>query len=234
MSPIDRLIQRLGVPISDTRLLRCALVHRSFINEHPEREPDLESNERLEFLGDSVVNMIAAALLYERFPEHSEGELTVLRTELVKTEALAELARRFELGRYVRLGRGEESSGGRNRDSLLADLFEAVVAAIYLDGGFQAAKSWLEPLFAERLDRIAVEGRRLDYKSALQVRIQAERNVTPRYRTIEVAGPEHRREFTVEVLVDNERLGVGSGHSKQAAAQAAAQEALERLDRARG
>lgn len=227
----NRLLLRLGVSFRDAQLLRIALVHRSFLNEHPEREPDLESNERLEFLGDSVVNMVAAAAVYERFPAHSEGALTNTRAALVNTTALAAFARRFELGRYLRLGKGEDRNGARDRDSMLADVFEAVVAAIYLDGGFEAARSFLEPLFAERLDAVAHEGRRLvDYKSELLARVQADRNITPRYNTLSVAGPEHRPQITVEVLAADEQLGVGSGPSKQAAAQAAAQAALQRLD----
>lgn len=230
MSATDRLLDRLGVTLRDQRLLRVALVHRSFLNEHPEREPDLESNERLEFLGDSVVNVVAAALVYERFPSYSEGELTNVRTALINTTALAGLARRFELGRYLRVGRGEERSGARERDSMLADGFEAVVAAIYLDGGFEAARAFLAPLFAELLAELAAQGRRLDYKSMLLARIQAERSVTPRYQVLAVEGPEHRPEITVEVVADDERLALGRGPSKQAATQAAAQAALARLD----
>jgi ribonuclease III len=230
MTAVDRLAQRLGVTLRDTRLLRVALVHRSFINEHPEREPDLESNERLEFLGDSIVNAAAAILLYERFPSASEGDLTTMRTELIKTSTLAELARGFEIGRYMRLGKGEESSGARDRDAMLADMFEAIIAAIYLDGGFEAAQRWLTPLFDARIAQLVAQGRRLDHKSRLQEQIQAERGVTPHYRTIATAGPEHRREFTVQVFAAEELLGEGSGPSKQAAEQAAAQAALERLD----
>jgi ribonuclease-3 len=229
MSSTERLLQRLGVTLRNPHLLRVALVHRSFLNEHPEREPDLESNERLEFLGDSVVNLVAAGAVYARFPAASEGELTNLRTALINTGALATLARRFELGRYLRVGKGEDRSGARERDSMLADAFEAVVAAVYLDGGFEAAQLFLAPLFDERLDELAAQGQRLDYKSQLLTRLQADRNITPRYQTLSMEGPEHRPEITVEVLADAERLGVGRGPSKQAATQAAARAALEQL-----
>jgi ribonuclease III len=231
MSAADRLLQRLGISMRNPHLLRVALVHRSFLNEHPERAPELESNERLEFLGDSVINVVAADMVFERYPSASEGQLTLLRTGLINTGALAELARRFELGRYIRMGKGEDRSGARERDGMLADAFEAVAAAIYRDGGFEAARQFLTPLFAERLDALAQEGQRLDYKSELLARVQAERGVTPRYQLLALEGPEHRPEITVSVLAGDEQLGVGSGASKQAATQAAARAALERLNR---
>ncbi|MEN9935439.1 MAG: hypothetical protein RLZZ387_2018 [Chloroflexota bacterium] len=230
MPSIDRLLDHLGVPLRDTHLLRAALIHRSFINEHPEREPDLESNERMEFLGDSIVNAVAAMLVYERFPSYDEGRLTAARTSLVNTGSLASLARRFGLGAYLRLSKGEERSGARDRDAMLADAFEAVVAALFLDGGLDAARTFLAPLFAEQIELVATGGHQLDYKSRLMARVQSERNVTPRYQTVSVSGPEHRPQITVEVLIADVSMGTGSGPSKQAAAQAAAQAALERLD----
>ena len=232
MPPIDRLLTRLGVALRDTSALQNALVHRSFLNEHPERHPHLVSNERLEFLGDSVVNLVAASVVYARFPSHSEGELTRLRTALMNTAALASLARDFDLGQALRLSRGEDRNGARNRDGMLADAFEAVVAVIYLDGGIDAAQAFLAPQFERLLDDVEQRGQRLDYKSELMARIQAERNITPLYRVLAVEGPEHRPEISVEVLANDERLGVGVGPSKQAATQAAAQAALARLDAA--
>jgi ribonuclease III len=229
MTSADRLLQRLGVPMRAPHLLRVAMAHRSFLHEHPERAPELESNERLEFLGDSVVNLVAAGMVYERYPAASEGELTLLRTALINTGSLAALARRFELGRYIRLGKGEDRSGARERDGLLADTFEALVAALYLDGGFEAVRQFLEPLFAEQLDALGAHGRRLDYKSELLARVQAERGVTPHYQVLALEGPEHRPAITVAVLAGAEQLGVGSGPSKQAATQAAARAALEFL-----
>jgi ribonuclease-3 len=227
---LNKLIERLGVMFTDQRLLRSALVHRSFLHEHPDQALELTSNERLEFLGDAVINYIAATLVFERFPDRGEGQLTVLRAALINTTMLAGLARAFDLGAFIRLSKGDDASNGRDRDTLLADTFEALVAAIYLDRGLDAARAFVVPLFERELARIDSYGLPLDYKSRLQQRIQAERNITPRYRTVSVTGPEHRHEFTVEVLVGDERLGLGQGASKQAAAQAAAQMAFEQLD----
>jgi ribonuclease-3 len=230
MPSLDTLIARLGVMFTDRRLLQSALVHRSFIHEHPDRAVDLVDNERLEFLGDAIVNYGAATLVFERFPERGEGELTMLRSALINTATLASFARAFDLGAHVWLSKGDEAGNGRQRDALLADTFEALVAALYLDQGLDSALAFVTPLFEQELARIAAHGLPLDYKSQLQQRVQAARNVTPRYQTISVSGPEHRREFVIEVLAGEERLGIGQGGSKQAAAQAAAQAALEQLD----
>jgi ribonuclease III len=229
MASLDTLIARLGVNFSDQRFLRSALVHRSFLHEHPEQAIELASNERLEFLGDAIINYTAATLVFERFPERGEGDLTVLRAALINTATLAGFARMFDLGAYIRLSRGDEAGNGRQRDALLADTFEAVVAAIGLDSGLATAQTFMMPLFEQELERIQAYGLPLDYKSRLQQRIQADRNITPRYHTVSVSGPEHRREFVIEVLAGDERLGIGQGLSKQVAAQAAAQIALERL-----
>jgi ribonuclease-3 len=188
------------------------------------------SSERLEFLGDSVLNYLTADFLFARFPAANEGELTALRAALIKTPTLASLARDLDLGAYLRLSKGEELSGARARSALLADTFEALLAAIYLDGGLAAAQTFLAPLIERQVALIASHGLTLDYKSQLQRRVQAERNITPRYRVVAAEGPEHRREYTIEVLIGEERLGLGKGHSKQAAAQAAAETALAALD----
>ncbi|HWQ13678.1 MAG TPA: ribonuclease III [Roseiflexaceae bacterium] len=229
MPSIESLQTILGVSVRP-RLLEEALTHRSYLNERVGERLGLSSNERLEFLGDSIVNAVAAALLYEQLPEADEGQLTAMRTRLIRTETLAEFARRFDLGRYIRMGRGEELGGARDRDAMLADTFEALVAALFLEGGLAAAQALLVPLFEQEIAVVAARGLQPDYKSALLARIQAERTITPRYRTVAATGPEHRRAFTVEVLAGDEVLGVGQGMSKQAAAQAAARAALERLD----
>jgi ribonuclease III len=227
---LDTLIARLGVAFADSRLLRSALVHRSFVHERPDQAVDLLDNERLEFLGDAIVNYGAATLAFERFPERGEGELTMLRSALINTTTLAGFARSFDLGAYIRLSKGDEAGNSRQRDTLLADTFEALVAAIYLDQGLAAALAFVVPLFEQELERIAAHGLPLDFKSRLQQRIQAVRGITPRYQTVSASGPEHQREFVVEVLAGDQRLGVGQGGSKQTAAQAAAQAALKLLD----
>lgn len=224
------LAEALGISFQDASLLQSALTHRSFSNEHPERSGGLPSNERLEFLGDAVLNMLTASWLYLRFPESSEGELTAMRAALVKTPTLARFARLFHLGSHIRLSRGADSPAERDRPALLADTFEAVLGAVYLDQGLDTARAFIEPLLQQEVDRLATGQGEVDYRTRLQERIQAAYSETPIYRTIEVTGPEHRRLFTVEVVVQGARIGTGSGSSKQSAAQDAARQALEALD----
>ena len=209
-------------------MVERALVHRSYV--HEKWELLLESNERLEFLGDSVLNFVTARFLYEAFPDKGEGDLTALRAALVRTSTLARFARAWDLGKALKLGKGEEQSGGRERDPLLADAFEAVVAAVFLDNGLDGADKLLRPLLETEANTIVANGLVLDDKSRLQERVQAERNQTPRYRTVRAEGPDHERRFTIEVWAGSELLGVGEGTSKQAAAQAAARAALAQLD----
>jgi ribonuclease-3 len=228
MPAIQTLMTLLGVQFNDVGLLESALTHRSFVHEH--YESLLQPNERLEFLGDSVLNFLTAQHLYHAFPNHSEGQLTAMRASLVRAASLARFAREFQLGTYLKLGKGEEHSGGRERNSLLADAFEAVLAAIYLDQGMDVASRFLLPLLQTEGERLVTEGLLLDDKSRLQERVQSERNQTPRYRTVSAEGPDHSRTFTIEVYAGDEKLGIGVGNSKQLAAQAAARAALEHLD----
>ncbi len=229
MPAIQTLMTALGVQFQNVALLESALTHRSFVHEH--YESPLQPNERLEFLGDSVLNYLTAQYLYHAFPAHSEGQLKAMRAALVRAATLARFAREYQLGTYLKLGKGEEHSGGRERNNLLADAFEAVLAAIYLDQGMAAAEQFLRPLLEVEGTRVATNGLQLDDKSRLQERVQSERNQTPRYRTAHAEGPDHNRTFTIEVFAGDEKLGVGVGNSKQLAAQAAAQAALAYLDR---
>jgi len=230
MPSLEKLQARLGITFDDPRLLASALIHRSFLHEHPAEGIGLFDSERLEFLGDAILNYLAATLLFARYPERGEGELTALRSALVKTATLAGFARDLGLGWYVRLSRGEERSGARERDALLADTFEALVAAIYLDQGLETARLFVNLLFERQIETIEAHGLALDYKSRLQQRIQAERNITPRYQVVAEQGQDPRREYTIEVLAGDVRLGSGQGPSKQAAAQAAARDALGRFE----
>lgn len=225
----SRLEELIGVTFHDERLLQSAFVHRSFMHEHPERVPGLTANERLEFLGDAVLNFITAAWLYARYPAASEGELTTLRAALVKTNTLAAFARSLNLGAYVRISRGEDTPTARNRAPLLADLFEAILGAIYLDQGLEAARAFVTPFIERQIEAIASGTAEIDYRTRLQEQAQARFGLTPAYRTLDVRGPDHQREFTMEVLVGEQALGVGRGPSKQAAAQAAARAALAHL-----
>lgn len=229
MASIDTLVARLGLLFRDVSLLEGALTHRSYANEHPMTTHQLASSERLEFLGDSVLNYIAADLVFQHFPDANEGKLTATRAALIKTPTLAAFARDLDLGRYLRLNKGEDQSGARNRNALLADTFEAVLAAIYLDAGMDAARTFLVPFLEQELATLQTHERHVDHKTRLQERIQAERNITPHYLVMTASGPEHQREWEVEVRAGDEQLGVGRGPSKQAATQDAARCALEAL-----
>jgi ribonuclease-3 len=210
----------------DESLLLRALTHRSYVNEHPEHGLH---NERLEFLGDAVLDFLAGAFLYQHYPEMREGGLTRLRAALVRTEQLANFALALDLGSRLRLGRGEHATGGRRRQSLLADAFEAVIGAYYLDQGLEAVRAYVEPLFGAAADAVLAAEGDIDAKSKFQEWAQATLGHTPRYAVLSVTGPDHDREYTVEVLVDGQPFGTGTGASKQAATQKAARAALDRV-----
>lgn len=231
-SDLDQLRETIGIEFQDETLLQQALVHRSFLNENPDFA--LRSNERLEYLGDALLDFIVGEYLYRRYPEMDEGELTGLRAGIINGTGLARLARTLDLGRYVYLSRGEDERGGRERLGLLSDVFEALVAAIYLDRGLGTAREFVVSLVEREVVRIVEGGLERDYKSRLQEWTQRELAMTPSYRTVMEHGPDHAKEFTVEVLVGEEVYGTGRGTSKQAAEQRAAGEALEALLRERG
>lgn len=227
-----QLAMALGYPNLDLALLSQAVTHRSYAHENGERaEPD---NERLEFLGDTVLGMIVAEYLFGRYPHEPEGQLAKKKSILVSEPTLARVARRFQLPLYLRLGKGEELSGGRERASLLADAMEAIIGAIYLSQGYTATRrfilSWLEE------EVVQLEKRQMiaDPKTALQELTQALAQERPTYRVIKEEGPDHRKEFQVEVLFGGERLGLGRGRTKKAAQKAAAMEALVRLQKRLG
>jgi ribonuclease-3 len=222
-SPSD-LSRRLGLPFSNLALLTRALTHRSYVNENPE---SVEDNERLEFLGDAVLDFVVGAWVYNRFPEMREGELTKIRSAIVRNDHLALFARRLNLGAAFRLGRGEYASGGRQRDGLLGSLFEALIGALYLDAGLEQVEAFVHPLLEESqafvLDEIH------DPKSRLQEWAQSEKMGTPQYVTVGSSGPDHAKVFEVEVRIQGLAYGRGHGSSKQVAARIAAQTALEAL-----
>jgi len=220
------LATRLGLQFSDYRLISRALTHRSYLNEHPEA---LEDNERLEFLGDAVLDLLVGAWLYNRFPEMSEGQLTRMRSALVRTEQLADFARELDLGPAMRLGRGEADSGGRERLALLCATFEALVGAIYLGADITAVRQFVEPLLDSMAHQIYSSGGMHDPKSKLQEWTQAHGDGAPKYVTISESGPDHAKEFEIEVFINGTSFGRGIGHSKQSAAKAAAQEALKKF-----
>lgn len=215
-------------PFRDPGLLERALTHTSYANEHPELGG--ADNERLEFLGDAILDFIAAAWLFEHYPELDEGRLTSVRAALVRVNTLADFARAIGVRERLKLGKGEEDSGGRERDNILGDAFEAVLGALYLDQGIDAVRALLEPLFAQRAPQIVQANLDRDAKSRLQELAQGQLGVTPRYRLIASEGPDHAKQFTVAVWVGERQVGSGRGSSKQQAEQAAAQAALACLD----
>lgn len=218
------LSRRLGLPFSNLALLTRALTHRSYVNENPD---SVEDNERLEFLGDAVLDFVVGAWVYNRFPEMREGELTKIRSAIVRNDQLAIFARRLHLGGALRLGRGEFTSGGSQRDGLLGSLFEALIGALYLDAGLVVVEAFVHPLLEESQEYILDEIH--DPKSRLQEWAQSEKLGTPQYVTISSTGPDHAKVFEVEVRIQGLAYGRGHGSSKQVAARIAAQTALESL-----
>jgi len=225
LTPED-FARRAGLIFRDDGLLRRALTHRSYLNEHSDA---LEDNERLEFLGDAALDFLTGAWLYNRFPEIDEGQLTRMRSALVRTEQLALFAQEIDLGQAILLGKGEEASGGRDRPALLCGAFEGLIGAIYLEGGLDVVSAFMEPRLTQAMAIVFEDESLLDPRSQLQVWAQGEVGLTPRYRTVESYGPDHAREFVVEVTVGDEAQGRGVGKSKQEAAQRAAADALARI-----
>jgi len=219
--------EQLGLEFEHKPLLIQAMTHRSYVNE---REEVTKDNERLEFLGDAILDYIVADLLYRRFPEEPEGELTQLRSALVRADSLAELAQDCRLGEYLLMGHGEELNGGRQRTNNLCRGFEALIGAIYMDQGLGAVRAFVVPRLELRLEYILAHNLHRDARSMLQERSQAELRFTPVYRLVDANGPDHEREFYIEVVVGDIVLGRGTGSSKRAAAQAAARDAMQRLE----
>jgi ribonuclease-3 len=217
------LIERIEIPFNDILLLTRALTHRSYINEHPEA---LEDNERLEFLGDAVLDFLVGEWLYNRFPEMEEGQLTQMRSALVQTNQLSIFSKLIGLEKAVRLGRGEYKSGGTYRNTLLCDLFEAFIGALFLDQGFESVKQFVYPLLEDAAVEIIEQHKNEDPKSKLQEWAQANGYATPKYSTTNVKGPDHEKVFEVEVRVNGKVLGNGMARSKQSAEKIAAKNAL--------
>lgn len=225
---MQELEKKLNYTFHHQALLAEALSHSSYANEH--RSAHLSSNERLEFLGDSVLGFVTAEFLFTQHPDLPEGDLTRIRAALVCEQSLYEVARKLDLGRYLKLGRGEEAGGGRTRTSILADATEAVFAAVYLDGGIEAASALIHRVLLDAEKEEVVEERRRDYKTALQELVQRQAGQELTYRMIGEEGPDHAKTFVAEVLLNGDPIGDGSGHSKKEAEQAAAKAALEKLE----
>jgi ribonuclease-3 len=224
---VDLVEQRSGVRFRAPRTALAALTHRSYVNEHPSEA--LDDNERLEFLGDAVIDLAISHRLMERFPAAREGELSKMRASVVDEPGLASLARAFDLGPLLRLGRGEELTGGREKPSLLADAMEAVVAAVYLEGGLAAVLAMVDRYLGATFDRAADGTLDRDYKTQLQELAQSRLRLAPRYRVVAEIGPDHAKKFDVEVELRGQVVGRATGRSKKDAEQAAARLAIDVL-----
>ena len=222
---METLEAKLGYRFRDRSLLENALTHSSYANEN---KSPLGSNERLEFLGDSILGMVTADYLYAHHPDLPEGDLTRTRAALVCEESLVEVAAAWDLGAYLRLGRGEETGGGRERPSIRADAVEAVLAAVYLDGGLDQCRDIIRRFI---LDKEKEKGASRDYKTTLQELVQREAGQVLNYRLTGESGPDHAKTFTVEVSLNGKAVGQGSGHSKKEAEQMAAKAAVEKLNK---
>jgi ribonuclease-3 len=223
---IDDFQTRLGITFKDPKLLERAFIHRSYLNEHPNL--GLEHNERLEFLGDAVLELVVTDYLYRSFP-NPEGDLTNWRSALVKTESLAAVAARLDIADYFRLSRGEAKGNARSHSLISANAVEAIIGAIYLDQGYQAASGFITENIISRLPEILETGSWMDPKSKFQEVAQDKFGLTPGYRVMDESGPDHDKVFTVGVYVGDQLFGKGSGSSKQAAQQEAADAALKKL-----
>lgn len=232
MKNLDQLQQQLGINFNEPQLLAQALVHRSYLNEMTGKS--LESNERLEFLGDAVLSFIVSHWLYQKFPDYKEGELTNLRSNLVRTSALAKIATKLEIGQSLLMSRGEKSAGGEKNQSLLANALEAVIGAIFLDQGMAKTEDFIKAQLEPFLNQILSKGELKDSKSLLQEKIQETIKEAPVYKTLKEEGPDHDKTFTVGVHSQGKLLARGAGKSKQEAEEAAAKAALEKLKNTKG
>lgn len=225
---LQSFCQALGVQMHDLELLDMALTHTSYAHE-AKQQPKPQHNERIEFLGDSVLSIIVSTYMYNNFPELAEGQLTKLRAHLVCEYSLFEYAKKIHLGDYLKLGKGEDFTGGRERPSILADAFESVLGAVYLDQGMEVARTYLLGLMQPEIDYICRHGIFNDYKTCLQEYLQRDGEVEITYRLLGSSGPEHNKVFTSEVIFEGKVIGKGQGHSKKASEQHAAQQALKQL-----
>lgn len=224
MNKYDNLIKQIGIKFKDEGLLDKAFMHKSYLNEH--KKEVSESNERMEFLGDAVLELIATEYLFNKHPDKPEGELTNLRSALVQGRHLAEVSKEMKLGIYLYLSNGEEASGGREKNYILANVLEAVIGAIYLDQGFKKAAEFVNKFILSRLDEIIEKNLFADPKSTLQEFVQEKMETTPTYDIISETGPDHNKEFESGVYIDGKLIASGKGSSKQKAESMAAENAL--------
>ncbi len=228
MKNLSELEEKLNIEFEDKELLKRAFTHRSYINESNDAN---KHNERLEYLGDAVLEFLASRYLFEKYPEHPEGDLTSFRSATVKTETLADTARKLDFGKYLRMSRGEETTGGRDKDYLLANTFEAILGAIYMDKGLDACDEFVKRILFPRIPNIVENRLDLDAKTQFQEIAQEMHKITPSYRVIAETGPDHNKRFEVEVSLNDKPYGKGKGPSKQKAEENAAEMALIKIEK---
>jgi ribonuclease-3 len=227
---IDELQQKLGFQFNNTSLLEIALTHRSYLNEYS-GEKNLEHNERLEFLGDAVLELIVTKFLFDKYPTHKEGDLTSFRAALVRTESLAQASRELEYGNYLKMSKGESDSGGRDKDYILANTFEAVLGAIYIDQGYSRCEELVKKILLPKVDSIIENRSDIDSKTKIQELSQSLYKLTPEYEIVSEEGPDHDKSFTSVIKIGERILGTGYGPSKQKAEEDAAKNGLEILEK---
>ena len=228
MEDLKGLEKILGVTFKDKSLLSTAITHRSYLNEN--EGTTVGTNERLEFLGDAVLELIVSEYLFSKYPDREEGELTSFRAATVRTTTLAETSRELGTGEYLKMSKGEEDSGGKDKDFLLANLFEAILGAMYMDQGYGVCKEYVSKALLPRIDRIEKERLDIDPKTKLQEMTQEKFKETPIYDVIKEEGPDHEKLFTVQAKISSKDLGVGEGGSKQRAEEEAAEKSLKMLE----
>jgi len=225
MLPIQDFASKINLKFNDISLLELALIHRSHINENKDRA----HNERLEFLGDAVLELVVTEFLYNKFPEKPEGDLTSQRSALVKGNHLAQVARRIEVGEYLCMSRGEERGGGRDKDYLLANALEAIIGAIYLDQGYANAQTFISKYILVDIDEILAKNLHIDAKSYFQECAQEKMSITPVYKLMDENGPDHEKNFTMGAYLGEQFVASGKGSSKQSAEQEAAKSAILKM-----
>lgn len=223
---IQKVEKIIGYKFKDKALLICALTHSSAIMDYP----NLKSYERLEYLGDAVLDLLVTTLLFNSYPDKSEGWMTKVRASIVSETPLAQIAKSLKLGKYLILGKGTENAGGRELSSILSDSIEAIIGALYIDAGIETASNFIIPHMERKLTESINQGKYFDYKTSLQELMQRNGNVSIKYELVKEEGPPHNRVFTTLVTVDGKELGAGVGRSKKASQQNAAQTALEELN----
>jgi len=225
---IEGLEKRLGYSMKNNELISEALTHKSFHHENPEKAPLY--NERLEFLGDSVLGLVVVEYLYKSYKNYSESTMAKIKSYLVKESVLSDIASEISLGAYLKLGKGEEETGGREKRSLLADALEAVFGAVYIDGGYKNARDVILRLMMDKIDRAVSSEQFFDFKTDLQEESQTKFGILPQYKIVKQEGEEHKKMFTVDVFIGGSKFGSGTGRSKKEAETIAAKEALAKIN----